>query len=153
MRGMLMSRIARWMSSARRALDGLGAVGGLGDDLEVGLGVDHVLDAVSDQRVVVGDEDPADERGRHAQGLPRRDLESHLDAAVRAGLDRGGTADDQRAFTDAAQPAALHVVCPEALAVVDDPQHDAAGVALSESRTSLAPAWRVTFVKLSCATR
>ena len=49
-----------------RALDRLGAVGGLGDDLEVGLARRCTLpQAGAHDRVVVGDEDPRDERDRH----------------------------------------------------------------------------------------
>ena len=51
-----MSRIARSTDVLReRALHRLGAVGGFGDDLEVGLGVDHVLEPLTHERVVVGD--------------------------------------------------------------------------------------------------
>ena len=48
-----------------RLLDRLGAVLGLGDDLEVGLRVEHLPQAGADDRVVVGDEDARDERDRH----------------------------------------------------------------------------------------
>ena len=46
-------------------LDRLGAVPGLGDDLQVGLGVKDELESAADERVVVGQEDPRLE-GDHA---------------------------------------------------------------------------------------
>ena len=49
-----------------RPLDRLVAVGRLGDDLEVGLGVEHHPESAQDDRVVVGDEDAGLQRGRHA---------------------------------------------------------------------------------------
>ena len=42
---------------AERLLDGLVAVAGLGDDLEVGLGVEDDAQPAQDDRVVVGDQD------------------------------------------------------------------------------------------------
>ena len=53
------------MSSARASVDGLGAVAGLGDDLEVGRCVEHEAQAVADDRVVVGEQDPGLERDGH----------------------------------------------------------------------------------------
>jgi hypothetical protein len=43
------------------ALDRLGAVDGLGDDLEIGLGVEDELQPLPDDRVIVGDENAGDE--------------------------------------------------------------------------------------------
>ena len=56
-------------------LDRLGAVTGLGHDLEVGLGVEHQPQPAADQRMVVGQKDPR---------LQRR----HTLAVTRSGLDR-----------------------------------------------------------------
>src|SRR5581483_8021152 len=50
---------------AHRLLHRLGAVLGFGDDLEVGLRVEHAPQARADDRVVVGDEDARHERDRH----------------------------------------------------------------------------------------
>ena len=47
----------------RQRLDRLAAVGRLADDGHVGLGVDHELEAVADQRLVVGDEDADHDAG------------------------------------------------------------------------------------------
>ena len=66
-------------------LDRLEPVGGLADDLEVGLGREHQLEPAPEQRVVVDDEDA--DRARVLARLPRsRCLGSagHLDEAERA---------------------------------------------------------------------
>ena len=46
-------------------LDGLVAVGRFGDDLEVGLGVEHHAQSAQDDRMVVGDKDADLQRGGH----------------------------------------------------------------------------------------
>ena len=104
-----------------------GAVLGLGDDLEVGLGVEDRLQAGSHDRVVVGDEDAGDERDRHQAGLGG-DFEPDLDAAVAAGLDGECAAHEHGAFAHPAQAAAAvgrRLGHPSA--VVDHVQHDAVG--------------------------
>ena len=62
----------------QRHLDRLGAVLGLGDDLQVRLGVEHLAQAGAHDRVIVGDQDAGDERDRH-QTAPAGDLEPHLE--------------------------------------------------------------------------
>ena len=49
---------------AQRALDRLGAVAGLGDDLEVGLGVEDEPQPVAHDGVVVGEQDAGGQRYR-----------------------------------------------------------------------------------------
>ena len=65
-----------------RLVDGFGAVGGLGDDVEVGLVVHDEPEAAPHDLVVVGDEDPRT-RGS-ASGAVRRHghLEPDLDSAA-----------------------------------------------------------------------
>ena len=71
------------MSSRERVLDGLVAVGGLGDDLEIGLGVEHHPQPAQDDRMVVGDEDARLQWGRHVSFPGRGDGELDLGAAAR----------------------------------------------------------------------
>jgi hypothetical protein len=111
-------------------VDGFRPVCGFGDHLKVWFGVDHVLESLADEGVVVGDEDPGHERDGHHSGCLRRYLESYLDATVGPLLDRNRPADDQCPLADTAQAAALDVPRVEALAVVDHLQDDAALAAL-----------------------
>jgi hypothetical protein len=50
---------------AERLLDRLGAVFGLGDYLEIGSGVEDLLQAGADDRIIVGDQDSGDKWNRH----------------------------------------------------------------------------------------
>ena len=58
--------------AGQRHRDGLRAVGGLGDDLEVGLRVEDAAHAVADDRVVVGHEHAGLQRRGHGAGTTRR---------------------------------------------------------------------------------
>ena len=105
-----MSRIARSMSSGECALDRLGAVADLATTSRSGSRLRTCPTPSRTEGVVVGDEEFRS-RGAgsaSAQGWLHRDLESNLDAAARARLDRGrGAADDQkRPLADAAGEAA-----------------------------------------------
>ena len=82
MRGIVTSSTARSTSSARRALDRLRAVAGLGDDLEVGRRVEHHAQALAHHLVVVREQDARLQRDRH-WSLPQRDPEPYLGAARR----------------------------------------------------------------------
>ena len=123
-----------------RLLDRLGAVLGLGDDLQVGLGVEHLLQARADDRVVVGDQDPGDERDRHhdtacagttsAAGTSSRTSTPPSGAC----LDRQRAADEQRPLAHAAQAAVLDRRAGEAATVVGDAQDDAVVAGLERDR-------------------
>ena len=112
------------MSSLQRALDGLDAVGDLGDDLEVGRRVEHHAQPAPHDVVVVGEQDPGLQRRAHAAGPTRHD-EPHLGPALR------GCATEQRPPTSSARscmpPSPLRAaacLAVDAAAVVADPQRD-----------------------------
>ena len=67
-----------------RLLDGLVAVAGFGDDLQVGLGVEDDAQAAQDDRVVVGDQDARLERGHVGAREGVGDGELNLGAAAGA---------------------------------------------------------------------
>ena len=83
-------------------LDGLVAVGRLGDDLEVGLGVEHHAQSAQDDRMVVGDEDAGLQRGRHAILGSKGIGELDLGAAGRRFGDGELGSDEHGAFAHAA---------------------------------------------------
>src|SRR5919201_866742 len=140
--------------AGERLLDRLGAVLGLGDDLEVGLGVEHLLQTGADDRMVVGDEDPGDERDRH-QALP-------------AGTSsRTSTPPSRPRFTASAPPTSTArsriprmPPYPFATAASSRPRPSSTtrrttlpAPGSSATSTREACACRATFVRLSCATR
>ena len=96
-RGIATSRTARSTSSRSAGLDRLGAVAGLGDDGEVGLGVEHHAQAAAHHRVVVGEQDPRrcgahgtrQGDGRAAAGAGRRRCRACRRRAARARASRG----------------------------------------------------------------
>ncbi len=70
-RGIATSSTARSTSSRSAELHRLDAVGRLGDDAQVRLGVEHVAQPAADDRVVVGDQDARDAAGRSSRRAPR----------------------------------------------------------------------------------
>src|SRR6185312_15227473 len=69
--------------------DGLGPVGGLADDLEAGLVAEHPGQAVTDDRVVVGDQQP-DDRGAVVGGGHARPPAAAAGSAGGSGGGGGG---------------------------------------------------------------
>ena len=143
------------MSLGERLLDGLVAVGRLGDDLEVGLGVEHHSQSAQDDRMVVGDEDAGLQWGRHVASRFEGDGEPDLGAAARRLGDGELGADEHRAFAHAADAVGgPEGVRRKSAAVVANRQDDVLACALeAELRPASASACRATFVSASCATR
>ena len=99
-RGIETSRIARSISSRSAELDGLGAVAGLGDDLEVGLGVEHHPQPAADERVVVGEQDARLQRDGSCRLAGRHARRTRVPPPG-PGLDRQAAADQQRPLAHA----------------------------------------------------
>ena len=104
--------------------------------------------------MVVGDEDPRDERDRHQAASAGTSSRTSTPPGA-AGLDRERAADEERALAHPAQAAAAvrRRGLGDPAAVVDDAQDDAVGAGLERELDRLACAWRATFVRLSCVTR
>ena len=84
-----------------RALHRRGAVGHLGDDAEVGLGVEQITQPVQHDRVVVGQQDAGDQR--KLMRPPQRAPEGDLRAMGPSRPDRELGPDEQRALAHPAQ--------------------------------------------------
>ena len=114
------------MSPCERTLDRLGAVGRLGDDLEVRLGVEDHLQPVAHERMVVGDEDPCDEGDRHRLSPPPPGTSSRTSTPPSGpGLIATAppTINARSRMPRKPPPSGLPVG--QAASVVGDPEHDA----------------------------
>src|SRR5579884_410581 len=137
-----------------RFLHRFGPIRGFGDDLEVGLGVEDALQAGADDRVVVGDQDPRDERDRHqgsAAGTSSRTSAPPPLAVLTASAPPTRSA---RSRIPRKPP------CPLSAVAGSRPRPSSAirrttlpGPGSSTISTCVAPAWRATLVRLSWATR
>ena len=63
-------------------VEGLGAVGGLADDVEVGIAGEHAAEAVADHRMVVDDHQPDRAHGAGAADEPAAIAGTRADSAV-----------------------------------------------------------------------
>ena len=139
--GIATSRIADVGAPRERLGDGLGAVGGLGDDLHVGLAVEQQPQAAADDAVVVGDQELS--CGTSA-GAARRVVPSpggRDDAHAPAG--------EQRALAHArrARGPSSRALGVEAVAVVGDARRACRRPSRSTPTLDATrrPAWRATF--------
>src|SRR5581483_3794841 len=135
-------------------LDPLVAVLGHGDHLEVGLGVEHLLQAGADDRVVVRDEDPGDERDRHqapAAGTSSLTSTPPPRARLTASAPPTSTARSRIPRRPPRPFAATLSSMPRPSSTTRRTTLPAPGSSVSSTR--VACACRATFVRLSCATR
>ena len=141
MRGIATSSTARSTSVASASSHRLGAVAGLGDHRQVGLGVEHHAQAAADHRVVVGEQDPRLQRDGHPSPSGQRHVEAHLGPAA------GGRARPSAGRRCAARARACRrcrrrrrPASAAARAVVAHDQPHAAAVHAAQRRPG--PAWR-----------
>ena len=137
--------------SAVRGVDGCASVGGLADDLDVGLGVEDDAEAGAHERLVVGDQD-ADHHGAVSRS-GRRARTRVAAARARACLERAAVERDPLAHADQAVPAAVGARV-GAAAVVDDLELERARRRSgSTTRACARPACLSAFVSASCTIR
>src|SRR4051794_7375373 len=134
LRGMLISRIARSMSSWSARLTASSPSAASATTFRSGSALRRSVSplrtiswsSATSTRVTVRIGTLALYRDRH--------LESDLDAAGASRFDCNGAADDQRALADASQAPTFGALAIEALPVVDDAEHDAVGIVLERER-------------------
>ena len=140
MRGIDTSRIARSTSSFSARSTASAPSSASATTSRSGFASSTLREPRADDRVVVGDQDPCDERDRHQRHRLRRDdlgcrhFQPHLDPAAGCLLDRERAADEQRPLAHAAQAAVLNRCAGEAAAVVGDTEDDAVVAALERDR-------------------
>ena len=129
------------------ALHRFGAVARLRDDLEVGLAVDHQPQPAADHGVVVGDQDPGDQRDRHDAGSSTT-TSVPPEARARTSTRPAG---EQRALAHAADPAPAPSPTPRPSSAT---RRTTAPFAPARSTvTCREPEWRTALVRASCAIR
>src|SRR5262249_10915828 len=132
----------------------LGAVLCLGDHLHVRRGVEHAAQPCSDDRVIVGDEYPCDEGDRHqptSAGTSSRTSTPPSRPGFTASTPPTRTARSRTPRRPPWPSSAMWVGMPQPSSLTCRMTLPAPGSTLR--RTCCAPAWRATFVRLSCATR
>ena len=137
-------------------VDGLRAVAGLGDDLQVRLAVEDEPYAAADQRMVVGEQDAESRRSACVMAgvltgtgsrAPRSPPAGGWDRDIQVGADQQGP------LAHPADPGAF-AGAPQAAAVVARRASTTASPAVAQATsTGAASAWRAALVRLSWATR
>ena len=133
------------------ALDRLGAVAGLGHDLQVGLRVEHQAQAAADDRVVVREQDLGLQRDHGRPPIGRSSATSTPPSAPLADIQVAPN--HQRALAHPADAAAVRPTAPKSPPSSRTRSSSVPPFRAQGELALLAPAWRTTLVSASWATR